>query len=100
MSKDQDQVTELNKIAEKGARTAPLKSIAKEIERDMKRNLFNEFCEADSSDIAHLTLIKIYDNVLFDFMSHVYGRCENGVAAQLELKKLTERLRGDIENMH
>ena len=100
MNKDQDQVSELHKVAEKGARTEALLSIAKEIERDMKKNLFGEFCEADAGDMATLTLIKIYDNVLHDFMSHVYSRCQNGEAARLQLKKMTEKLRGDLSELH
>lgn len=100
MSDDTETINELNKIADKGSRTEALLSIAKDIERDMRENLFIDFCEADSGDTATLRLIKIYDNVLHDFMSHVYGRCQNGEAARLQLKKLTDRLKGELDQIH
>jgi hypothetical protein len=97
VNKDQDQVTELNKIAEKGARTEPLKSIAKEIERDMLQNLFHEFMDLQNDD--DLEGIRWYRAVLNDFMTHVYQRCENGRVAQIELSKLTQRMR-DNDPVH
>jgi hypothetical protein len=100
MSEEKSVVDELNQIADKGGRTELFKTIAKEIEKDMYENLFNAFCETDPADRDSMICINVYKAVLEDFMGHVYGRCQNGEAARIQLKKLTSKLKSELEQLH